>query len=193
MKGDSGAIPARRAASCRSGVCATAGHPRWTGSFSRPRRRNRARPSPAGRSFDPLRVARSSASPGRKMQAPPPIPQRLPVSHRFPPHAALTRTGRTSLRWKALHCRRSAGRKPQEPLQNCHAQAEAVKCMLARGRGGARGGHTSGGVSGPVATFRKEIWGRWGNACGRSPCSVSKQSRIMRPASTFGTGLIPRR
>jgi hypothetical protein len=50
----------------------------------------------------------------------------------------------------ALHCRKSAGRKPQEPLQNCHAQAEAVKCMLARGRGGARGGHTSGGVSGPT-------------------------------------------
>jgi hypothetical protein len=44
------------------------------------------------------------------------------------------------LSWKALHCRKSAGRKPQEPLQNCHAQAEAVKCMLARGRGGARAG-----------------------------------------------------
>jgi hypothetical protein len=33
----------------------------------------------------------------------------------------------------ALHCRKSAGRRPQEPLQNCHAQAGAVKCTRVRG------------------------------------------------------------
>jgi hypothetical protein len=60
------------------------------------------------------------------------------------------------LSWKALHCRKSAGRKPQEPLQNCHAKAEAVKLMLALGRGGARAGTPAAGFP-VVATFRRKF------------------------------------
>jgi len=37
--------------------------------------------------------------------------------------------------FRALHVSKSAGRKPQEPLQNCHAQTSAVECRRRSPRG----------------------------------------------------------
>jgi hypothetical protein len=130
-----------RAASCRSGACAAAERPRWTGSFSRPPCCSPAAPSPARCSYCPRRVARSSGSPARKGQAPPPIPQRCICfhdhvsvsisSHQFPsPQHGTNAHCSKSLSRRALHCRKSAGRNLQEPLQNCHAHTGAVKLQV---------------------------------------------------------------
>jgi hypothetical protein len=137
MKGDSGAIPARRAASCRSGVCATAGHPRWTGSFSRTRRCSRATPSPArGALREARRRQHGKGKPRRHSRSDVSVPtDHASVSFQFlisSPARGTNAHCRTSLELGALHCRNSAGHKPQEPLQNCHAQAEAVKCIAIR-------------------------------------------------------------
>src|SRR5262249_10251528 len=106
---------------------------------SQPRWHTRATPSPGCRSYCycPLRVARSSALPERRLQAPPPIPQRCICSQATcfdllqflisSPRTRRQRAQQEIVELWALHVGKAAGRKPQERLQNCHAQTSAVE------------------------------------------------------------------